>query len=171
MKQNMRDMIEKPLEEEIWAPTPDDLGIHVSGLANAMTKGMGEQLAPFDISPLEFTVLGICLRSGTTTASQLARVMPIDAGRISRIVNALCERGLLTRQRLREDRRVVRLRLTEAGQRLATELAQRVQEYNTLLVEKVSQKDLATFVAVSWKIMGNYARYEKKAAAEKQEER
>ena len=151
-------MSERPLEEEIWGPTPDYLGGNVAGLVNAVTKGIALQLMPYALTPTEFSILGICYRSGTTTASRMARVMPVDAGRISRIVNKLYHKGLLTRKRLEEDRRVVHLGLTEAGMRLVPELIERVQEHNAMLAEGITPEERAVFIAVSEKIVSNFSR-------------
>ncbi|WP_433910983.1 MarR family winged helix-turn-helix transcriptional regulator [Sphingomonas yabuuchiae] len=49
------------------------------------------------------------------TAAELARHLCHDTGATTRIVDMLEERGLIKRCRCTEDRRVVRLSLTEAG--------------------------------------------------------
>ena len=151
-------MSEPLLEEEIWGPTADYLGGNVAGLSNAVTKGIAMQLQPFALTPIEFAILGICYRSGTTTVSRMARVMPVDAGRMSRIVNKLYEQGLMTRTRLKNDRRVVHLGLTEEGLRLVPELIERVQEHNAILAEGITSEERAVFIAVSEKIVSNFAR-------------
>ena len=158
---------EKPLEEDAWGPTSDYLGINVFGLANAVTKSMERQLLPFGLTPVEFTILGICNRSGTTTGSRLTRMIPVDSGRISRIVNKLYQQGLLTRWRLQRDRRVVHIGLTEEGLRLVTEITGRIQEQNAMLAEGITPEERATFITVSEKIVSNFAR---KWAAEQESE-
>ena len=45
-------------------------------------------------------------------------MLPVDASRVSRIVTAVVDRGLLVRRRLPEDRRVVMLHLSEEGRDL-----------------------------------------------------
>ena len=159
-------MGETPLEEEVWGPTPDYLGANVVRLANAVMKGTALQLSPFELTPIEFTILGICYRTGTTTISRMARVMPVDAGRISRVVNKLYEQGLLTRKSLKDDRRVVHLGLTEDGLRLVPELIERVQEHNAMLAEGITSEERAVFIAVSEKILSNFARNWVEGAAE-----
>ncbi len=159
-------MGETQLEEEVWGPTPDYLGGNVVRLANAVMKGTALQLSPFELTPIEFTILGICYRTGTTTISRMARVMPVDAGRISRVVNKLYEQGLLTRKSLKDDRRVVHLGLTEDGLRLVPELIERVQEHNAMLAEGITSEERAVFIAVSEKILSNFARNWVEGAAE-----
>ncbi|MCY4437881.1 MAG: MarR family winged helix-turn-helix transcriptional regulator [Chloroflexi bacterium] len=150
-------MSQASLKDEIWGPTPDYLGVYVSGLANAVTKGIAKQLMPLGVSPIEFIILGVCFRSGTTTVSQLAKVAPVDAGSVSRTVNKLFEQGMLTRRRLRGDRRVVSLGLTEEGLRLVPILIERVQEHNAMLAEGITPEERAVFIAVSERIVLNFS--------------
>ena len=141
------------------APTADDLGQCVGGLVNAVARGMEEQLEPWDLSALEFSILGMCFRSGETTVSNLASVIPVDAGRISRMVYKLYKRGLMSRNRMPSDRRVVQLRLTEEGRNLVPRLAHLVEEYNKLLISGVSHEDLTAFIATCRTIVENHARH------------
>ena len=64
--------------------------------------------------------------------------------------------GLMRRRRLRSDRRVVALALTEEGKALALELHRRVQAYDARLSEGVSEEELAVFASVLFKVMANY---------------
>ena len=154
-----RSTVEESTYEEGWVAIPEDLGGYVAGLKNAVEKGVEAQLAPFAITSQEYAILIICQAKGTTTVSELAQHIPVDAGRISRIVNNLHQRRLLARRRLKEDRRVVKLWLTEDGQRLAPELVERVMVYNEMLAEGVTREERDAFVSAYNKIMRNYARY------------
>ena len=164
-----RSTVEKGPQEESWVAIPEELGGYVAGLKNAVEKGTEEQLAPFAITPTEYAILTICQARGTTTVSELAQYIPVDAGRISRIVNNLYQRRLLARQRLQEDRRVVKLWLTEDGQRLAPELMERVVAYNEMLAEGVTRAERDAFVSTYNKIMRNYAGYRQRQAEEEAE--
>lgn len=57
------------------------------------------------------------LREGRAhTASDIAHDLQHDSGALTRVLDQLERRGLLERQRSRQDRRVVELRLTRAGE-------------------------------------------------------
>ena len=139
-------------------PPPKDLGQCVTGLVNAVAKGMAQQLAPFSIIPVEYTILSVCYAGQADTVTGLARVVPVDAGRISRLVNRLSERGLIHRRRLRTDRRTVRLRLTDEGRMLVPQLARRVQEHNAMLLAGIGDAELQAYFETTGKIMANFAR-------------
>ena len=59
--------------------------------------------------------------------------MPTDPSRISRMVTKLVDMGLLRRRRLRNDRRIVMLRLTPEGNELTSQLVEQAQLYYAAL--------------------------------------
>lgn len=140
------------------ADTPvADLEACVAGLVNAVDKGLAKEVEPYGLMPLEFNLLRICLEKGECTATQLAELLPVDASRISRIVTRLVDKGLLQRRRLREDRRVVWLRLSEEGNELTSKIGHHVRRYDAKLTAGISDDDLGVFASVTCKILGNYA--------------
>ena len=61
------------------------------------------------------------------------------------------------RRRPPDDRRVVKLALTDEGKELALEIHGLVQAYVGRLSEGVSEEDMAVFVSVTSKVMVNHA--------------
>jgi DNA-binding MarR family transcriptional regulator len=59
-----------------------------------------------------------------STAAELARVCELDAGAMTRTLDRLEAKDLIRRVRSSEDRRVVKLELTEEGRRAAGEIPQ-----------------------------------------------
>ena len=139
-------------------PTADDLGRCVTGLVNAVARGMEEQLAPWGLSAVEFSILGVVYRAKETTVSEIASVIPVDSGRISRVVHKFWERGLISRERMSSDRRVVQLRLTDEGGDLVPHLVQLVEDYNQILISDISDKEFTQFLATCRKIIENRTR-------------
>ena len=152
----------EPTEEQPQggpAPTPPplDLGECVTGLANAVARGMEEQVAPHDLIPLEFALLRVFLGEEERTTTQLAQILPVKMSRISVVVTKMVGRGLMRRRRLSNDRRVVMLSLTEEGKALTLKLHRRVQAYDARLSESVGEEEMAVFASVTSKVMTNYA--------------
>ena len=152
----------EPTEEQPQggpAPTPPplDLGECVTGLANAVARGMEEQVAPYNLIPLEFAILRAFPGREEWTTTQLAKALLVTLSRISRIVTKMVGRDLLRRRRLRSDRRVVMLALTEEGMAMAQDLHMRVQAYDAMLSEGVSAQEMAFFTSVTSKVVANYA--------------
>ena len=138
-------------------PPSADLQKFVAGLVRVVDMGMAEEVEPYDLTPLDFNLLRFCMERGECTATQMAQVLPVDPARISRIVNKVVEQGLLRRRRLRSDRRVVMLTLTDEGKGLTSQIWERVQEYNNRITEGISQRDMRVFESVTQRIIDNHA--------------
>ena len=147
---------EQPQGGPAPTPSPLDLGECVTGLANAVARGMEEQVAPYNLIPLEFAILRAFLGREEWTTTQLAKALPVTLSRISRIVTKLAGMGLMRRRRRRSDRRVVALALTEEGKALTLELHRSVQAYDARLSVGVHEEEMAVCASVLSKVMANY---------------
>ena len=98
----------------------------------------------------------ICLETEESTATELGRLLPIDASRISRLVNVLVEKDLLVRRRRRQDRRIVMLRLSPEGRDLAVTVAKLMDALYARLTEGLTQGEIRQFAATALKIQANY---------------
>ncbi len=126
------------------------------GLMQAIDMGISNEVGPYDLTPIEFNLLRACMDMGECTATQLAAVLPVDASRISRVVNGLVNRGFLIRQRQTHDRRIVMLRLSDEGYTLTETLNQRVQLYDNRLMEGVTEEEMRAFIETTNKILANH---------------
>ena len=137
-------------------PPPADLEECVAGLVNAVDKGMASEVAPYGLTPLEFSLLRHCLEE-ECTATHLARVLPVDGSRVSRLVTGLVDKGLVRRRRLRRDRRIVMLRLSEEGRELTTDIVEKMKIYDAILTEGIDEEEMRVFMSVSSRIIANHA--------------
>ncbi|CAM3152289.1 MULTISPECIES: MarR family winged helix-turn-helix transcriptional regulator [Sphingomonas] len=81
------------------------------------------------------------------TAAELARHLCHDTGATTRIVDTLEERGLIERCRCTEDRRVVRLSLTDAGRAVTSRCKTKVMaQWNDWLADW-SPEEIERFVS------------------------
>ena len=134
-----------------------DLGACVCGLVNTVAKGMEAEVAPHGLTSLQFALLRVFLQEEEWTATQLAQVLPVHVSRISRVVNKLVDRGLMSRRRPRSDRRIVLLSLTDEGTALTSDLDRRVRAFVAQLAEGVSEEEMATFASVTSTVMANHS--------------
>ena len=133
---------------------------YVVGQVNAVTRSMAELAASYGLIPLDFALLRLFLEKEDWTTTQLAGALPVNASRISRVVTKMVDMGLMRRRRLRNDRRIVMLALTEEGKAMTLKLHRRVQAYDARLSEGVSAEEMAVFASVLSKVMANYAALE-----------
>lgn len=89
-----------------------------------------------DISFMHWVALKLIRDGKGRTAGELARELAITTGAMTRMVDTLEARGLLTRDRGSADRRVVNLSITPVGQKVVTDLQHHVvAAWNEVLVD------------------------------------
>jgi DNA-binding MarR family transcriptional regulator len=105
--------------EPVTALQPPEEGLSVGylmGRARAsLLSGLDAELARFGLSGMQFAVLKHVGEGSARTAADLCRFMQYDTGAMTRILDRLEEKGLVRRERSREDRRAVVLRLAPSG--------------------------------------------------------
>jgi DNA-binding MarR family transcriptional regulator len=73
------------------------------------------EMQPFGISGMQFLIMKHLGDGVVETAADLCRLMHYDAGSMTRLLDKLEEKGWIRRERAKDDRRIVRLRVTGAG--------------------------------------------------------
>ena len=124
-------------------------------LVNIMYQGIKDRVSPFGFAVGEFSVLAACFSNESITISGLAEQVPLDVGRISRIVSRLEDRGLVWKARPERDRRVVRVETTDEGRALAIECMRQVGEHYANVVSGVSEEELTDLIGFIETMMGN----------------
>jgi DNA-binding MarR family transcriptional regulator len=72
---------------------------------------------PFDVRPVQLSILGIIYHNPAIKQSELARAMDIKRANMVALLDELEQRSLLTRRRAREDKRSHLIHLTPTGKR------------------------------------------------------
>ncbi|MBZ5795896.1 MarR family transcriptional regulator [Burkholderia contaminans] len=95
--------------------------------------------AELGMTDTQARMLLLLANQSARTAADLARECDVDASAVTRMIDRMEQRGLLTRTRCDEDRRIVRLHITEPAQVLADRVP--------AIVSAVSDELLSTFDA------------------------
>ena len=93
------------------------------------------------LTPGQYQVLFLINR-GNNTPSTLAACIKVSVPTISRQVDFLESRGLITRKRDIEDRRVVYLEMTEAGSKLLGEMALEMERWMSEKLKNLDDQEL-----------------------------
>ncbi len=86
----------------------------VSRVKIKLFEAMEAELAPYDITAAQYVIL-VGLANGIDSASGLCKGVSYDPGAMTRMLDRLEKKGLVGRVRCPDDRRVVKLALTEEG--------------------------------------------------------
>lgn len=91
--------------------------------SNAVAQAHRAVLEPWGLSYTQYVALvGVAAAPGGLTVRELGERLHLDSGTLSPLLTRLEERGLVARERTDADKRVVRVRLTDAGRDVRTEL-------------------------------------------------
>jgi DNA-binding MarR family transcriptional regulator len=91
------------------------IGYLVRRASNLMVSRVESIFAAHEITFVQWLVLAYLRDGVANTAAELCRQLCHDSGALTRLIDQLCERGLIERERSLQDRRIVELSLTENG--------------------------------------------------------
>ncbi len=80
-----------------------------------IANAIDQELASFDLTHQQFSILMMLTQHRCYTAADLARETGVDTGAITRILDRLEAKGIVRRVRSSADRRVVNIELTDSG--------------------------------------------------------
>ncbi|MEW6732404.1 MAG: MarR family transcriptional regulator [Acidobacteriota bacterium] len=128
------------LEEEVL--------LNIQRTADMFTRTITERLKPAGISPTQYNVLRILRGAGDEglSCSEIAERMVTKDPDITRLLDRLEDRELVTRTRQQQDRRVITVRITSAGLDILTGLDDMVSALNGELLGHLGKKRLKTLI-------------------------
>lgn len=119
--------------------------LSVQRTADLMSRPVERVFAEYKLTPEQFNVLRILRGSepaGRPTL-EIGRRMITRASNVTRIVDRLESKGLVTRQRSADDRRIVTVRITPAGLQLLTRMYPRVTSITEAAIAGISEQEAA----------------------------
>jgi DNA-binding MarR family transcriptional regulator len=121
---------------------PPDLSLvdALAQLSFLVQNALAEIAGQHDLSIIQTRLLGV-LRDREPTMNELGRVLGLDKSSISGLVDRAQRRGLVDRTVSATDRRAFRVSITDAGRRLAEEMATRFAERIETAVAPLPEAD------------------------------
>ena len=101
-------------------------------------------LQQYDLTPTQFDVLHWSNSADGKTLGEVSERLLCTPSNVTRVVDLLVRRGLLNRERDSEDRRVVRVYRTPAGQKLYEEVSRTYVDSIRERIAALSESDHAT---------------------------
>ena len=128
----------------------EETALNIARTADVLMLAFLDVLKPYALSPTQYNVLRILRGAGESGASCKdigGRLVTRDPD-VTRLMDRLEKRGLLTRDRAKEDRRVVAHRLTRAGLDLVNELDRPVEELHRKLMRHMKPERLRELIGL-----------------------
>lgn len=133
------------ISKEARTTREDSVGWVMQRLAKRLNDEMDKQLATLDLTVAQFAVMMTVLESGGMTQTEIGRRFGWPAYAITRVLNALEERGLLERRADPSSRRAFNIYASADGEKLGPELFSIVQAVNGEFMGRLPQEDRAEF--------------------------
>ena len=127
--------------------------LNVVRTADVLQRELTDLFRPFDLSQTQYNVLRILrgaldeAEGGLACGEIAARMITRDPD-VTRLLDRLEKRALISRSRDEKDRRIVFARITSAGKKLLAELDPRVAEAHKERLGHMSREDLRQLIAL-----------------------
>ena len=128
-----------------FASREEEVYLNIQHTAEALWWGVNETLKQADLTPTQYNVLRILLGAGEAGAScgEISERLVTKDSDITRLLDRLEARGLISRGREAKDRRRITARITEEGLRILAELDRPVAQCHRRQLAHLGEKRLA----------------------------
>jgi len=131
----------------------DHLGYWLRMVSNHVSHAFSQKVAGQDVTVAEWVVLRTLFATGTTTPSRVADEMKMTRGAISKLVDRLLAKDLVSRRSSKEDRRWQDVALTPSGRALVPRLAALADENDAEFFGALSDDERAALERILKKIV------------------
>lgn len=131
------------------------LGYNARRATLAVVEVFLERMAPFQLKPVEFSVLSLVAHNPGITSRQLCNTLGILPPNLVGMVNALENRELVVRERHPHDGRAVGLHLTATGTKLVRDAEKTAASLEADVAGRLTATELKTLMRLLKKV---YAR-------------
>jgi len=123
-------------------PPTTPIGLQLANTSKAVSRAFNDRLADAGGSVPMWLILSSLKSNERRTQLELARAVGIEGPTLTRHLDGLEENGVVRRVRDGNDRRAVRVELTDEGERLFQTLRQAVIAFNRALTDGVADDEL-----------------------------
>jgi MarR family transcriptional regulator for hemolysin len=138
-------------------PTAEPIGRVLDSTSKLLSRAFDQHLAEAGGTRPGWLVLVALKQQRWRTQQDLAAAVGIEGPTLTHHLDAMEKAGLIERARDPDDRRIVRVELTDAGEQLFVQLAQAALGFDQRLREGVSDKELETVRRVLERLRENVA--------------
>ena len=130
------------------------VGFLLTKARNLITAEMDTALKDLDITGPQMGILLAMQRGLASTPFELSKMLSVDTGLMTRMLDKLETKGLLERSRSVDDRRVVNLVLTKKGEEIAAEIPNIAPEVLNARLKKFTKAEFEELCRLLNKFIG-----------------
>ncbi|MEO6973507.1 MAG: MarR family transcriptional regulator [Rhodoferax sp.] len=128
----------------------NSIGYLMRKAVTRVTQAVDREMVPHGLTNAQWVPLVKLYVGEVDTAAALARECELDAGAMTRLLDRVEAKGLCSRQRSLQDRRVVKLQLTDEGRVAALKIPE--------VLARIQNACLAGFTHEEWEDLKGYLR-------------
>lgn len=115
----------------------------LTGAQHAVFQYMKKNLAQFDITPIQYGVLGCIWEFDMHNPKDIAAHLGVENSTISGILERMENKGLISRMIDSSDRRFIHIELTDVSRELELPVRRVVTEVDRVVLERFGEKEVA----------------------------
>ncbi|MDK6202842.1 MarR family transcriptional regulator [Oligella urethralis] len=149
----------KHIQFDINPPTSEDknTGNVLRIVHKAINEKLDEGLLPLGLTGAQWRPILLLGEGKINTAAQLADAIGVDTGAMTRTLDRLECKGLITRTRSQKDKRVVELSLTDKSRHLRTEIVAVIEDILNQVFACFDAEEFALFSKLNKKLLKHNA--------------
>ncbi len=129
------------------------VGFAISSARNVVMRDMDSALKVLDINAQQMGIILYVGRGVVNTPFELSKLLEIDSGLMTRMLDKLENQDILVRTRSVDDRRIVNLQLTEKGLQLTKEIPKVAPEVLNARLKNFTQDEFSEFLRLLQKFL------------------
>ncbi len=135
--------------------TDESMGYLMKQIVNALGQQVGRKLESSSLTNAQWMPLYMLYKGRASTVADLARETQMDAGAMTRLLDRLEAKGLCTRVRSEQDRRVVNLELSAEGREVAKTIPAVLCEVQNAHLQGFSQDEWRLLIGFLQRLQDN----------------
>ncbi|MGB6006874.1 MarR family winged helix-turn-helix transcriptional regulator [Castellaniella sp.] len=144
-----------------YSDSPGDLtadrnvGLLIRHLHTLVHRVIDLRTLPLGLTANQWRPLLLVQHKNIDTPAEMARAMNVDTGAMTRTLDRLEAKGFIRRDRIAEDRRVVKITLTDAGHALTEQILPIIAEALNLHLQGFSEDEIRMLLALLKRMIQN----------------
>jgi DNA-binding MarR family transcriptional regulator len=132
-----------------------NIGILVKQVQGSLNRMIDRHVSPLGLTAMQWRPLVMIRYLDINTPAELARGAHVDTGAMTRTLDRLEAKGFVTRHRCPDDRRVVRIELSEAGTEVAEQIMPAIAATLNAHLQGFSKAEVETLIGLLHRMLAN----------------
>ena len=142
----------------------NNLGLLIKHVHSLLHRVIDHKAAPLGLTAIQWRPLMLIHHQGIDTPAGLARAMQADTGALTRTLDRLEAKGFLRREPYPEDRRVVKIVLTDEGRAVVGRILPVIADTLNLHLDGFSNDEIQMLFGLLRRMIDNGERYLRQAS-------